>query len=126
MVRSFGRMPNTRSFCFIASSKKQRPSILKGGVDDAVGRGGLRLETHSQIAPEAAPAAQPDMKKESAKGVPLEEIELLNVTSTKGVPTAEIHQRLQRSAYGAFLTAECPIPGVFASLHPQKSNAPPF
>jgi hypothetical protein len=74
MVRSFGRMPNTRSFCFIASSKKQRPSILKGGVDDAVGRGGLRLETHSQIAPGAAPAAQPDMKKESAKRVPLEEI----------------------------------------------------
>jgi hypothetical protein len=103
MVRSFGRMPNTWSFCFTASSKKQRPSILKGGVDDAVGRGGLRLETHSQIAPGAAPAAQPDMKKESAKGVPLEEIELLNVTSTKGVPTAEIHQRLQRSAYGAFL-----------------------
>jgi hypothetical protein len=194
MVRSFGRMPNTRSFCFIASSKKQRPSILKGGVDDAVGRGGLRLETHSQIAPEAAPAAQPDMKKESAKGVPLEEIELLNVTSTKGVPTAEIHQRLQRSAYGAFLWKNAqylefllhcilkkatplhfegrggrrsrpgwvafrnPFPdrtrgrasgaarhlhssksakgvpngrnaqyrGVFASLHPQKSNAPPF
>jgi hypothetical protein len=116
-------MPNTRSFCFTASSKKQRPSILKGGVDDAVGRGGLRLETHSQIAPGAAPAAQPDMKKESAKGVPLEEIELLNVTSTKGVPTAEIHQRPKGVP---MVPGECPIPGVFASLHPQKSNAPPF
>jgi hypothetical protein len=88
--------------CRALSSKKQRPSILKGGVDDAVGRGGLRSEIHSQITLGAAPAAQPDTfiprnpPKACAVGTPSEP------------------------------SAECPIPGVFASLHPQKSNAPPF
>jgi hypothetical protein len=45
----------------LTSPNEKFPSISKGGVADTVGRGGLDSDTHSQIAPEAAPAAQPDI-----------------------------------------------------------------
>jgi hypothetical protein len=63
--RASGIMPNTKGKnAALYPQKSHSPSILKGGVDDAVGRGGLDSATQSQIAPGVAPAAQPDMKKE--------------------------------------------------------------